>query len=158
MQTGKTLIRLGGCPGWSESSLGAHATLLVLSWGSSNTVRRSPGSATIRIMSCLQTLSNLNWSITIKLKAYAHAFFVLAYPHTCDTALIFRELPEMRRKISSKTYHFLPKFWNLPDVPEKCSYIFYTFFINLKEMKGQSPWSPFGTNHMYVPLVLGSDI
>ena len=25
-------IRLGGCPGWSESSLGAQAILLVLSW------------------------------------------------------------------------------------------------------------------------------
>ena len=35
MQAAKILIRLGGCPGWSESSLGAHATLLVLSWGSS---------------------------------------------------------------------------------------------------------------------------
>ena len=27
----KTLIRLGGCPGWSESSLGAQVILLVLS-------------------------------------------------------------------------------------------------------------------------------
>ena len=25
MWTGKTLVRLGGCPGWSESSLGAHS-------------------------------------------------------------------------------------------------------------------------------------
>ena len=33
--TAKTLIRLGGCPGWSESSLGTHAILLVLSWGGS---------------------------------------------------------------------------------------------------------------------------
>ena len=33
--TAKTLIRLGGCPGWSQSSLGAHAILLVLSWGGS---------------------------------------------------------------------------------------------------------------------------
>ena len=32
---GKTLIRLGGCPGWSESSLGAYAILLVLSRGGS---------------------------------------------------------------------------------------------------------------------------
>ena len=31
----KTLIRLGGCPGWSGSSLGAHAISLVLSWGHS---------------------------------------------------------------------------------------------------------------------------
>ena len=30
MQTAKTLIRLGRCPGWSESSLVAHAILLVL--------------------------------------------------------------------------------------------------------------------------------
>ena len=32
MRTAKTLVRLGGCPGWTESSLGAHAILLVLSW------------------------------------------------------------------------------------------------------------------------------
>ena len=35
MRTVKTLIRLGRCPGWSESSLGVHASLLVLSWGGS---------------------------------------------------------------------------------------------------------------------------
>ena len=29
------LIRLGGCPYWSEYSLGAHAILLVFSWGGS---------------------------------------------------------------------------------------------------------------------------
>ena len=32
MQTVKTLIRLGRCPDWSESSLGAHAISWVLSW------------------------------------------------------------------------------------------------------------------------------
>ena len=36
MRTEKTLIRLGGCPDWSESSLGAHTILLVLSGGGSN--------------------------------------------------------------------------------------------------------------------------
>ena len=35
IRTAKTLIRPSGCPGWSESSLGAYDTLLVLSWGSS---------------------------------------------------------------------------------------------------------------------------
>ena len=35
-RTAKTLIRLGGCPGWSESLPGAQVILLVLSWGSSN--------------------------------------------------------------------------------------------------------------------------
>ena len=34
--TAKTLIRLGGCPGWSESSLAAQVILLVLSCGGSN--------------------------------------------------------------------------------------------------------------------------
>ena len=36
MWTAKTLIRLGRCPGWSQSSLGAHAILLVLTWGGSD--------------------------------------------------------------------------------------------------------------------------
>ena len=35
MWTAKMLIRLDGCPGWSESSLGTHAILLVLSCCSS---------------------------------------------------------------------------------------------------------------------------
>ena len=33
MRTRKTLIKLGGCPDWSESSLGKQVILLVLSWG-----------------------------------------------------------------------------------------------------------------------------
>ena len=35
MRTAKTLIRLGGCPGWSESSLGAQVILLILSFAGS---------------------------------------------------------------------------------------------------------------------------
>ena len=35
IRTAKTLIRLGGCPGWSESLLGAQVVLLVLSCGGS---------------------------------------------------------------------------------------------------------------------------
>ena len=34
--TARILLRLVGCPGWSKSSLGAHAILLVLSWDGSN--------------------------------------------------------------------------------------------------------------------------
>ena len=34
-RTAKTLIRLGRCPGWSESSLGVQSIILVLSWGGS---------------------------------------------------------------------------------------------------------------------------
>ena len=36
MRTAKILIRLDRCPGWSESLLGPHAILLVLSWGGSH--------------------------------------------------------------------------------------------------------------------------
>ena len=36
MRTTKTLISLGGCPGWSESLLGAQVILLVLSCAVSN--------------------------------------------------------------------------------------------------------------------------
>ena len=36
MRTAKILIRLEGCPGWSETSLGTHAILLILSPGGSN--------------------------------------------------------------------------------------------------------------------------
>ena len=35
-RTAKTLIRLGGWPGWSESSLGPYVIFSVLSWGGSN--------------------------------------------------------------------------------------------------------------------------
>ena len=35
LSTPRRLIRLGGCPGWSESSLGAQIILLVLSCGGS---------------------------------------------------------------------------------------------------------------------------
>ena len=35
IRTVNTLIRLGGCPGWSESSLDAQTLFLVLSWGGS---------------------------------------------------------------------------------------------------------------------------
>ena len=38
MQKAKTLIRLGGCPGWSESSLGAHVIVLILSCCGSNII------------------------------------------------------------------------------------------------------------------------
>ena len=66
-----------------------------------------------------------------------------------SVSLIFRELPEMGSKISSKTYHFLPKFWNLPDLNEEFPYIFYTFLINFPEMKGKSPWCPLETYQMH---------
>ena len=43
-RTAKTLIRLGGRPGWFESSLGAKAILLDLSWGGSHSESSSSSS------------------------------------------------------------------------------------------------------------------
>ena len=48
--------------------------------------------------------------------------------------------------ISSKTYHFLPKFWNLPHLNEEYSYILY-ILLNLSEMK-TLPDAPFEHYHM----------
>ena len=45
-RTVKTLIRLGGYPGWSESSLCTYAILLVLSWGGSIYCKNSESSET----------------------------------------------------------------------------------------------------------------
>ena len=50
----------------------------------------------------------------------------LVTEHTCDISLIFVELPDLSCKILSKIY---------------------TFFINLPEMKGNSPWCLFETYH-----------
>ena len=55
------LIRLGGCPGWSESSLGAKVILLVLSWGSSviqcDTKIASVIFSGVRILRCFSNYS-----------------------------------------------------------------------------------------------------
>ena len=53
----RRLIRLGWCPGWSESLLGAHATLLVLSWGSSYLL------GVLLVIVCSQTWANYGKSL-----------------------------------------------------------------------------------------------
>ena len=63
MQTAKTLIRLGGCPGWTESLLGAHAKF-ILSWGGwynqVNTTLPAPLGLSLTIFSVLlSTLSDV---------------------------------------------------------------------------------------------------
>ena len=56
------------------------------------------------------------------------------------------KLPETSRKISSQTV--TKKFKS--HLNEDFSYIFYTLFIKLPEIKGKSPSCPFETYHMYV--------
>ena len=72
---------------------------------------------------------------------WVHIVVQTVYMHPCGIFLIFRELPEMSPKISSKIYHILRKCWNLPHLNEEFPYIFYTIFKNLPETK--SPWCPF---------------
>ena len=69
MRTAKTLIRLWGCPGWSESSLGAHAILLVLSWANSNLIQTlicsSRGLWNLRSKQWLDSVRILGWFLSL---------------------------------------------------------------------------------------------
>ena len=47
LSAAKTLMRLGGCPGWFESLLGAHHILLVLSRGGSFMIVTQPGNRSL---------------------------------------------------------------------------------------------------------------
>ena len=68
---------------------------------------------------------------------------------TCDTSLIFRELPEMSHK-TSRIYHFYQNFEiSLIWMKSFLTY-FIPFLINLTEMKTKSLGCPFETYHMYV--------
>ena len=72
-RTAKTLIRLGGCPGWSESSLGTHAILSVLSCGGSLNFE-----FTLKFVMCL----HLTWHFglhKVQTKENARCFCVLRY-------------------------------------------------------------------------------
>ena len=69
-RTAKTLIRLGGCPGWSQSLLGAHAILLVLlaillvlSWGGSNIIFLTCGSSKTQTWYCSRR-SQCSWGMS----------------------------------------------------------------------------------------------
>ena len=62
----RRLIRLGGCPGWSESSLGTHTILLVLSGGGSFVEQ-----VTLKVICGLW--SDSNWTKTL----YAFHFCIL---------------------------------------------------------------------------------
>ena len=64
--TVKTLIRLGGYPDWSESSLGAKAILLVLSWGGSNAVSFVSSSESTSLLK--------QWSNTMTWNCYFKSF------------------------------------------------------------------------------------
>ena len=82
-RTAKTQIRLGGCPGWSESSLGAHVILMVLSCGGSYIVHYHP---TCYIQSNETVLTIwINFSLIGTRRSHIH-----------ETSLIWRHQPAHR--------------------------------------------------------------
>ena len=77
MRTAKTLIRLGGCPGWSESSLGAQP----LCWFchveaqiSGIKVKVLKGCDVKRYVEKFFWLVNRFWRVTLKHKLITHSF------------------------------------------------------------------------------------
>ena len=71
LSTQRRLIRLGGCPGWYESSLGTHVSLLVLSRGGSYVV----GTQIVCFYGELDKLSLLILSTAITCKYIFFLFF-----------------------------------------------------------------------------------
>ena len=71
MRTAKTLIRLGGCPGWSESSLGAHS----FCWFCHVAAYFSIHTSAHLFLCCLKTIS-LTWC---NLKRRSNGFKTLTY-------------------------------------------------------------------------------
>ena len=108
MRTAKTLIRLGGCPDWSESSLGAHAILLVLSWGGSY------NGMTIQVPNCIPiVISDFSFynPMTITLMKYSYLSFIA----------LFHLYSAVRKTRQSAA---LPELWSLwHQNPQRCPVI-----------------------------------
>ena len=66
MRTAKTLIRLGGCSGWSESSLGAQSLCWFLSCRGSDNID-VPGKGYRRIEKGLEGCVRVGWGSSIRL-------------------------------------------------------------------------------------------
>ena len=141
MRTAKTLIRLGGCPGWFESSLGARVILLVLSWGGSN--HFFPGARMVDLLPLLfwekdfdcvienlvLNLSLIYWKmnrglhdilwfrllliVPISISLLYHNMMLHLDKQPCQTNATFMILPgKAGRKIIIAFYNFVPKtFW-----------------------------------------------
>ena len=111
-RTAKTLIRLDGCPGWSESSLGVHVMLLVLSCTGSNgeviQIRPSPGwtSPTLFLRNELSFIY-IHWLSCEKLSFGLHMFNHLIQP------AFFKVYPKM--------------YWHMHDVSSSITKTRYTY-------------------------------
>ena len=82
-------IRLGGCPGWIESSLGPHAILFVLSRGSSN------GFSALRAWFCHVCVRKINDHASIINRFY----------------LLYLQIGQVHFSLAWCTFIFLFQFW-----------------------------------------------
>ena len=83
MRTAKTLIKLGGCPGWSESLLGTHAISLVLSWCSSFYQSSKHGRTPSKWSQSGNLIRKLQWHYTLSVKGtiqvIKHNYLIIKY-------------------------------------------------------------------------------
>ena len=89
-RTVKTLIRLGWCPGWSESSLGAHVILLVLSCGGSymSHVTTKPAFGVCDQLRLKPACSATETSLGFEISAIASRGIVLSRQRTTKAVII----------------------------------------------------------------------
>ena len=81
----KRLIRLGGCPGWSESSLGTHAIFLVLSCSNSFFLKKKVLITERIFLPCIFQLLDLfvneDWSVYLADYGNPKAKYLRVQPH-----------------------------------------------------------------------------
>ena len=88
MRTVKTLIRLGGCPGWSESSLGAHSFLY----------------PAIQKMAGYYVIPSELW-VCVRPSVHPSIHPSVVHPSVCQSALRFRALTLVPFDLFSSTLH-----------------------------------------------------
>ena len=86
----KTLVRLGGCPGWSESSLGAQVILLVLLCGGQYTslVTRKPVFRVCDQLRLKPACSATDTSLGLEISAIASRGIILSREQTTKALII----------------------------------------------------------------------
>ena len=115
MRTAKTLIRLGGCLGWSESSLGAEVVLLVWSYR-----RRLIYSA--KIKSIQEIFSMLDWT---RMKV-----------HCCPMHVWKHGLSHYLAMWQGRPFWILCQWWMMWHSKHKrCSFLFSQIKISESECK-----------------------
>ena len=137
----RRLIRLGGCQDWSKSSLGAHAILLVLSWGGSNVFVKHY--APNRMLAHKDNTRRVNINILLNLAIswsshlqLGHNLYVSYHdpsssgsPVILFTRLCYNTKCQSRKRdiIQPNIYRIL---WNIHIILRKVNQVIYTMYPN----------------------------